>query len=108
MKKLGQGAITTGAGTLIYTVPTGCQTEVEDIVVANTTAAPITCALHFVPTGGSATTSNMMFPTVSIPGNTLVHWHGRQVLNSGDFVQGIGGASGLTVNVSGNEYRVKI
>jgi hypothetical protein len=38
MKKLGTGAITTGGGTLLYTVPTGIRTEVMDIVIANTTA----------------------------------------------------------------------
>lgn len=105
MKKLGTGSITTGGGTTVYTVPTGIRTEVMDIVVANTTSGVLTAAVHLVPTGGSATTSNMMFPTVSIPGNTLVHWSGIQVLNAGDFIQGIGSGSGITVHVSGEEYR---
>lgn len=105
MKKLAQGAVTTGAGTLLYTVPTGIRTEVLDINISNTTAAPLTCAIHLVPTGGSATTSNMLFPTVSIPGNTLIQWTGCEVLNAGDFIQGIGSAAGITVNITGNEYR---
>ena len=105
MKKLGQGAITTGAGTLVYTVPTGIRTEVFDINIANTAATALTCALHLVPVGGSAATTNTLFPTVSIPANTLVHWSGIQCLNAGDFIQGIGSAAGLTVNVTGIEYR---
>lgn len=105
MKKLGQGAITTGAGTLIYTVPTGMRTEVLDINIANTTTGALTCALHLVPTGGSAATTNMLFPTVSIPANTLIQWTGVQVLNAGDFVQGIGSAAGITVTISGSEGR---
>lgn len=105
MKKLGQGAITTGSGTLLYTVPTGMRTEIIDINIANTTTGALTCALHLVPTGASATSSNMLFPTVSIPANTLIQWTGMQILNSGDFVQGIGSASGITVTISGNEYR---
>lgn len=105
MKKLGQGAITTGGGTLLYTVPTGMRTEVLDINIANTTAGALTCAIHLVPTSASATTSNMLFPTVSVPANTLVQWTGLQVLNAGDFIQGIGSASGLTVTASGNDYR---
>jgi hypothetical protein len=48
----------------------------------------------------------MMFPTVSIPANTLVHWSGNQVLNTGDFIQGIGSGAGITLNISGNETRV--
>lgn len=105
MKKLGQGAITTGAGTLIYTVPTGMRTEVLDINVANTTAGGLTCALHLVPVGVAVGTSNMLLPTVSVPANTIVQWQGVQVLNAGDFIQGIGSGAGLTVNITGNETR---
>lgn len=105
MKKLGQGAITTGAGTLIYTVPTGMRTDVMDINIANTTSSPLTAAIHLVPTGGSATTANMLFPTVTVPGNTLIQWTGAETLNAGDFIQGIGSAAGITVNISGVEYR---
>lgn len=105
MKKLGTGAITTGGGTQVYLVPTGIRAEVLDICLANTTSGALTCALHLVPTGASATTANMMFPTVSIPANTMVHWSGIQVLNAGDFIQGIGSSSGITVHVSGEEYR---
>ena len=105
MKKLCQGAITTGGGALLYTTPTGMRTEVLDINIANTTAGALTCALHLVPTGASATTSNMLFPTVSVPANTLIQWTGVEVLNAGDFIQGIGSATGITVNISGSEGR---
>jgi hypothetical protein len=105
MKKLGRGAITTGGGTLVYTVPTGMKAEVMDVCVANTTTGTLTCALHLVPTGSSADTTNMLFPTVSIPANTIVHWTGNQVLNAGDFIQGIGSGAGITVNISGEEGR---
>ena len=105
MKKLGQGAITTGGGTQLYVVPTGMRTEVLDINIANTTTGALTCALHLVPTGGSASTANMLFPTVSVPANTLIQWTGIEVLNTGDFIQGIGSAAGITINISGNEYR---
>lgn len=105
MKKLAQGAIGTGAGTLAYTVPTGMRTEVQDILIANTTTGALNCTLHLAPTGVAVAASNMMFPTVSIDGNTVVHWTGTQVLNAGDFIQAIGSGSGLTMNISGNEYR---
>lgn len=105
MKKLAQGGLGTGSGTLLYTVPTGIRTEVLDICIANTTSGALTCALHLVPTGVSVGATNMMFPTVSMAANTLVHWSGVQVLNAGDFIQGIGSGSGLTVNISGRESR---
>lgn len=105
MKKLAQGAIGTGAGTLLYTVPTGMRTEVMDILIANTTAGSLTCSIHLAPTGVAVGSSNAMFSSVAVPGNTTVHWSGIQVLNAGDFIQGISSASGMTVNISGNESR---
>lgn len=105
MKKLAQGAIGTGSGTLLYTVPTGIRTEVMDVLIANTTAGALTCSLHLVPVGVAVGSSNAMFSSVSVPANTTVHWSGIQILNAGDFLQGIGSSSGLTVNVSGNEGR---
>jgi hypothetical protein len=108
MKKLGQGAITTGSGTLPYTVPTGYHTDVTSINIANTPAGTLTCAIHLVPSGVAVGTSNMLFPTVSIPGNTLVQWTGGQHLVTGDFIQGIGSAAGITVNITGDERRVSI
>ena len=108
MKRLGQSAITTGAGTLIYTVPTGYRTDVNDINIANSTGAAITVAIHLVQTGGSASAANMLFPTVSVPGNTLVQWTGIQTINAGDFIQGIGSAAGVTVTISGDEHRISI
>ncbi len=103
MKKLAQGGIGTGSGTLLYTVPTGIRTEVMDILIANTTSGSLNCSIHLVPTGVAVGTTNAMFSSVPIPGNTTVHWSGKQVLNAGDFIQGIGSGSGLTVNISGDE-----
>lgn len=105
MKKLFQGAITTGSGTLCYTTPTGMRTEVYDVVIANTTTGALTCSLHLAPVSVAVGTSNAMFSSVSIPANTTVHWSGIQCLNAGDFIQGIGSAAGLTVNITGNEAR---
>lgn len=105
MKKLAHGAITTGSGTLLYTVPTGIRTEVLDINASNTTSGGLTCALHFVASGGSASAANTLFPTISIPAYTLVQWKGVQVMDAGDFIQGIGSGAGITVLITGNEYR---
>ena len=105
MKKLAQGAIGTGSGTLAYTVPTGFKADVIDICIANTASGSLTCALHLVPVGVAVGVSNMLFPTVSIAGNTVLQWTGVQTLNADDFIQAIGSASGLTMNITGSEYR---
>jgi hypothetical protein len=105
MKKLAQGAIATGAGTLAYTVPTGFNTTVKDIVISNTTSGALNITLHFVPSGGSPAASNMLIPTSSVAANAMLQMTGNQVLNSGDYIQAIGSGSGLTMNISGEEYR---
>ena len=105
MKKLAQGAVGTGAGTLLYTTPTEFKADLNDITFSNATSSPISFKLHLVPTGGSVADSNMFIPNVSVPGNTFVQWTGTQTLNPGDFVQGIASAAGVTVSITGNEYR---
>jgi hypothetical protein len=105
VKRLAQSSVGTGSGTLLYTVPSGYKTDVESIDVANTTAAALSFTLHLVASGGSPSTSNMLFPSVSIPGNTMVQWVGSQHMTSGEFIQGIGSGSGLTVHITGDELR---
>lgn len=102
-KKIGQGAIGTGAGTLLYTVPSSTTTYVKCADVCNTTAAPLTLALHLVPSGGAVGTTNMLVPNITINGNSMWQWTGTQILNVGDFIQGIGSGAGLTCNISGGE-----
>lgn len=105
MKKLAQGAIGTGAGTLAYTVPTGYKTDVVDICISNTTAGALTCTLHLVPSGVAVGATNILLPTVSIAANSILQWTGTQTLMTGDFIQVIGSGAGLTMNITGNEYR---
>ncbi len=106
MKQIGQSALGTGSGTLVYTVPTGYKTDVKDMFIANTTTGRLTCSIHLVPVGVAVGSSNAIFSSVAIPANTTVHWCGAQTLDAGDFIQGIGSASGLTVSINGDEIRV--
>src|SRR5512139_179672 len=105
-KKLAQGAIGTGAGTLGYTVPTGYKTIVTHIDVCNTTAGSLNLSLHLVPVGIAVGTSNMLVPASPIAAVTMFQWTGEQLLNAGDFIQAIGSGSGLTMNITGEEFRV--
>lgn len=108
-KKLAQGAIATGAGTLAYTVPSRPKavyvTTVTCIDIANTTTAAITVALHLVPVGDVVGAANMLMPDISIPAKMTLQWTGEQVLNTGDFIQAKCGGAGLTMNISGDEER---
>ena len=84
MKKLGRGAITTGSGTLLYTVPTGQRCEVLDINIVNTTASAKDLRLHLVPSGGTADTTNALFYDAEIQGNTtclFTDWRSRSPEN---------------------------
>ena len=108
MKRLAQSAVTTGAGTLLYTVPTGYRADITNTDIANTSSSAISFSLHLVPVAGSAATGNMLFPAISIPGNTLIQWTGVQSLTAGQFVQGIGSAAGVTVTMTGDEIRDKL
>jgi len=106
-KKLAQGAIATGSGTLAYTVPSPPKavyvTSVTCIDIANTSSTTKTISLHLVPVGETADATNMLLPAISVPGNMTLQWTGEQVMNAGDYIQAIGSATGLTMNISGDE-----
>lgn len=105
MKKLAQGAVGTGSGTLLYTVPAGFRTEVLDITMSNTTGSALTLYVHLVPVGTAVAAANALVPNVAIPANTFVQWTGVQLLNEGDFIQGVASGSGVTINITGDEKR---
>ena len=99
--KIAHGAVGTGAGTLLYTVPAASSVFVKCIDVANTTAGALTLQLHLVTSGDTVGTTNMLVPGISIPAYTMWQWTGTQILGAGDFIQGIGSGAGLTINISG-------
>lgn len=103
MKKLFQGAITTGAGTLCYTVPSSAQTDIQDIEICNTANGAIQFTCCLVPSGGSATANNALFWNANISGYSIVQWTGDTMLSAGDFIQCIGGFTGITVTINGAE-----
>lgn len=105
IKRLAQSAVGTGAGTLLYTVPTSYRTNVTNIDVGNTTSTAINFTLYLVDSGGSVSASNMLFPTVSIPANTMIQWTGLQQMTAGAFIKAVGSAAGVTVNITGDEVR---
>lgn len=102
--KFAQAAMTASPTTAtLYTVPASKKALIKTIDIANTTSAAKSATVYLVASGGSASASNMLIPTVSIPANGMLQWHGEQVLDVGDFIVSMGSASGLTINISGAE-----
>jgi hypothetical protein len=100
--KLGQAAITTGVTTL-YTTPASTRAFVKDMDIANTTAGALNVRVFFVPSAGSAATTNALFYDVSIPTATTIQWLGTQIMNAGDTIQIQASGAGLTITASGAE-----
>jgi hypothetical protein len=101
-KKFFQAALATTLSTQ-YTVPAAAQDTIKGIDINNTTGAAISVTMYLVPSGGVAGQSNEFLPAVPIPANTIFHWTGTQVLNTGDFIQTSTSATGCTAMISGLE-----
>ena len=100
--KLAQAAITTSAVT-IYTVPASTRAMVKSIIIANTTGSAVNVTVNLVPSGGSAGTGNQIIPAVALSGNSVFQLDTAQVMNTGDFISVIAGATGCTITISGAE-----
>ena len=102
-KKFVQSLIT-NAQTTIYTVPAASQDTIKCIDVANTSGSAALCTVNLVASGGSAGAVNQLFPAVSVPPNSTLHWTGTQVLNTGDFISVLSNITNvLNIQVSGLE-----
>ena len=100
--RLALSALTTSA-VVLYTTPSSIRANIQDIVIANTTAGTLTYTVYLVPSGASAGTSNAIFYQVSLAANTSYHWVGTHILFSGDTIQALGSATGLTISISGQQ-----
>lgn len=100
--QLGRAAITTSYATL-YTAPSSTRTYVKDIDVCNTSSAPISIYISFVPSGGTAGTSNALFYNTTVDAYSTLQWSGCQILNAGETIQVKAGATGCTVHATGGE-----
>lgn len=83
---------------------TDVKTTIDKFTAHNTTGAGITLAVNLVPSGGSAGSTNLKLNKTIQPGQTytcpeLV----GHVLEDGDFISMIAGATGLTIRASGRK-----
>lgn len=91
-------------GTTIYTVPGATTALVRKIQVLNPGASAGTVKLHHVPNGGSASSSNVILPTVTLG----VNEHGIDdapfAMATGDFIVAVGdNTNTITINIYGAE-----
>lgn len=89
--------------TTIRTTPALSRDLVKCIDVANNGVSAAMVYIYLVPSGGTADSSNLLVPGVSIPKNSLFQWTGTQVINSGATIQAKSSIAGVTAIVSGGE-----
>jgi hypothetical protein len=88
-----------------YTVASALKgTRIDEIIVSNRSGSPATLIVNVVPNGGSAATSNELFPLKTFAaGETYTYppiW-----LGPGEFISTLAGtASALVMHMAGREY----
>ena len=86
--------------TTLYTAQPDGRTAILDIMVVNTTSAPINLTMYI----GSAATANAFgWYLSSIPAYSSVQYNGYQMLNVSESLIAVGSAAGLTTTISGLE-----
>lgn len=97
--------LTTSAA-IYYTVPTGgVKATINNLSFTNTTATQATVTLHRVPSGGSASASNMIANAIAVPaGQTYVPVQaiGLQ-LETGMTLQALSGTA-TAITIAGGAY----
>lgn len=95
-KKLYWGTPGTGSPAVLYTVPTSTTTYVKEIALCNTTSSPAWVTLHFVNSGGAASTGNQFLGTFYVPASSSTDPARNTViiacyehLDTGDTIQGV-------------------
>lgn len=101
---LAQNCQASTSETTIYTVGSGLQAIVKQIVLANVTSSAAVYSVSIVPSGGTAGVTNRILEQVSIPANSTVNFDLSQVMDTGDFISiKQGTSSACTATVSGVE-----
>ena len=89
----------------LYTSPAGTKTSITTCVATNAGSGVITYTVHLVPSGDTATTSNMIVDASSLSEgeNEIVGALIGQVLEAGDSIQALASsAASINVLISGN------
>ena len=97
---MGSAELTVGLQT-IRTTPANSRDIVKEIDVANNNSSPAGVSVHLVPSGGSADSTNLLFPAVEIPANSILNWNGLQVTDAGATIQASATVSDVSIIISG-------
>lgn len=100
--RLGQIALTTSYR-IVYTVPANIRTFLKDADICNTNGVSATVTLCVVPVGSSPGTTTAIFYQASIPAFSTLQWTGSQIMNTGDTIQMLASATGVTATLTGGE-----
>lgn len=96
--------LTTSAATY-YTVTAGTVGNVKEILFCNVTSTNRTVSTYFVPSGGSATTTNQVVNAVTVASGTTVRIPFNTFLAAGDTVQALASAgTAISIRVSPVEF----
>lgn len=88
-----------GTNTTIYT--SSGNNAITTVIVCNTGVVDRTLTLYAVPSGGSASTTNMIVNTLNVPaGDTVSFDQEKMVLSNGDRLIAVGSDTGLSATVS--------
>lgn len=103
-KKLFAGVATTSGVTAYNQVPSGGNTIVTNIVVANKTSSVSTITIQFGTGGYNSATAINFCNGLQVPANGTVNFDIRQVMNPSDIIYvGASSNSALDVHISGVE-----
>jgi hypothetical protein len=86
--------------TTLYTAQPDGKSVILDIMVVNTTSAPINLTMYI---GSVAATNAFGWYSSSIPAYSSMQYAGYQILNQSEVLLAVGSATGLTATISGIE-----
>lgn len=87
--------------TTIYTSAASTKTLISCIHVCNTSGAGETFRIHFVPSGGTADTSNAVIYNLTCPSGIPFILNGAYLLETGDFISVRSSGGNCTFSASG-------
>lgn len=105
-KRLVDGSQLTTSAATYYTTPANTLTTISAMTLTNTTAGAITATIHLIPSGGSATASNMVLSARTLAAGESYNVAPAigQTMAAGGFVQALASAgASITLVASGYE-----
>ena len=103
LKRLIAPQTLTTTSTLYYTVPSSTTTALKQLVISNTSGQTVGVSVYLVPSGGTATNSNLMFPNIAVSSNSTLTFDLNQVLNTNDQIYA-SASSGASINIMASGF----